>query len=299
MKVLLLAFLWCCAAAVEAGAQAPPPPSSMPPPAVPPPAVSPPPVSPRGGLLPAPPLAGQAPPAEPSASSDPLGPPNLIMDLSAPRVSITSAFQGESLLVFGMFDPPGEIVVVVEGPPMRETVMRKQRVLGLWLTTGRQLFDDVPSYYFIAASQPLQRLLAGRAGGEILSLEDRMSIIRPVRLGPPARLAEFRGGLVEVKRREGLYPADIGQVPIQGGRLFRADLPFPSRLPEGMYSVRAYLIRDGRIAATVSHPLPVAKVGFSADLAAWSHQEGAFYGMGAIAMALLVGWVGGTIMRRL
>ena len=34
--------------------------------------------------------------------------PELIVDLSRARVSITSAFQGESLLLFGMFDPPGE-----------------------------------------------------------------------------------------------------------------------------------------------------------------------------------------------
>ena len=86
--------------------------------------------------------------------------PELIVDLSRPRVSITSAFQGESVLLFGMFDPPGEIVVTVVGPPARETVLRKQRVLGLWLNTGRQAFDDVPAYYAIAASQPLQRLLA-------------------------------------------------------------------------------------------------------------------------------------------
>ena len=72
-----------------------------------------------------------------------------------------------------------EIVVVVAGPPGRETVMRKQRVLGLWLNTGRQAFDDVPAYYAIAASQPLQRLLA-RGSGEILSLEDRLATVKPV-----------------------------------------------------------------------------------------------------------------------
>jgi uncharacterized protein (TIGR02186 family) len=224
--------------------------------------------------------------------------PSLIVDLSSPDVAITSAFHGESLLLFGMFDPPGEIVVVVEGPPGREAVMRKERFLGLWLTAGRQVFDDVPAYYFIAASQPLQRLLA-RGGGPILSLADRMSTVRPVRVRSPARLAAFRGGLVEVKRREGLYPADIGQVSIQGGRLFRAELPFPSRLPEGIYAVRAYLLRDGEVVASVSKPLPVRKVGFNAELAGWSRQEGALYGLGAIALALLVGWLGGAAMRRL
>jgi uncharacterized protein (TIGR02186 family) len=225
--------------------------------------------------------------------------PELIVDLSSPRVSITSAFQGESLLLFGMFDPPGEIVVVVQGPAARETVLRKERFLGLWLNTGRMRFDDVPAYYFIAASAPLQRLLARAGGGEILSLEDRLGTIRPVRPRTPARLAEFRQGLVEVKRREGLYPANFGQVTIQAGRLFRAELPFPSRLPEGVYDVRTYLLRDGKIVTAVSRPLPVGKVGFSAQLAGWAGAEGPLYGLGAIAMALVLGWLGGAVVRRL
>jgi uncharacterized protein (TIGR02186 family) len=245
------------------------------------------------------PSFGPAPDSSlPPSVPNTLAMPELIVDLSQPRVSITSAFQGESLLLFGMFDPPGEIVVVVQGPAARETVLRKERFLGLWLNTGRMRFDDVPAYYFIAASAPLQRLLA-RGGGEILSLEDRLSTIRPVRLRTPAQMAEFRQGLVEVKRREDLYPANFGQVTIQAGRLFRAELPFPSRLPEGVYDVRTYLLRDGKIVGAVSRPLPVGKVGFSAELAGWAGTEGPLYGVGAIAMALLLGWLGGAVMRRL
>jgi uncharacterized protein (TIGR02186 family) len=246
------------------------------------------------------PTFGAAPDSSlpPSVPSTP-GMPELIVDLSQPRVSITSAFQGESLLLFGMFDPPGEIVVVVQGPAARETVLRKERFLGLWLNTGRQQFDDVPAYYFIAASAPLQRLLARATGGEILSLDDRLATIRPVRQRSPARLAEFRQGLVEVKRREDLYPANFGHITVQASRLFRAELPFPSRLPEGVYDVRAYLLRDGKIVAAVSRPLPVGKVGFSAQLAGWSVDEGPLYGLGAIALALVLGWLGGAVMRRI
>jgi uncharacterized protein (TIGR02186 family) len=254
---------------------------------------------PPPGSLPRPNLGGPAdstmPPSVPSAPAM----PELIVDLSQARVSITSAFQGESLLLFGMFDPPGEIVVVVAGPAARETVLRKERFLGLWLNTGRQGFDDVPAYYYIAASAPLQRLLARGAGGEILSLDDRLSSIRPVRKRSPEELAKFRAGLVEVKRREDLYPANFGQVAVQAGRLFRAELPFPSRLPEGVYDVRTYLLRDGKIVAAVSRPLPVGKVGFSAQLAGWSTHEGPLYGLGAIVMALVLGWLGGAVLRRL
>lgn len=256
-------------------------------------------IEPPPGTLPGASLGGPVdsgtPPSVPAESAT----PELIVDLSRARVSITSAFQGESILMFGMFDPPGEVVVVVVGPEARETVLRKQRVLGLWLNTGRQTFSDVPAYYAIAASQPLQRLLARGAGGEILSLEDRMSIIKPVGSRDPAELAKFRSGLVEVKRQEGLYPAAIGQVTVQAGRLFRVDLPFPSRLPEGVYEVKAYLLREGKIVAAVSRPLPVGKVGFSAQLAGWASHDGALYGVGAIVMALFVGWLGGAVMRRL
>ncbi len=256
-------------------------------------------IEPAPGSLPAPTLGSSPEPGMPPSVPAAQAMPDLIMDLSEPRVRITSAFQGEKLLLFGMFDPPGEIVVVVAGPSARETVLRKERVLGLWLNTGRQAFEDVPAYYFIAASQPLPRLLARSAGGEILSLEDRLASVRSVGSREQKELVRFRQGLVEVKRREGLYPANIGQITVQAGRLFRAELPFPSRLPEGVYEIRAYLLRDGRIAGAVSRPLPVGKVGFSAELAGWAAQDGELYGLGAIALALLAGWLGGALMRRL
>ncbi len=251
-----------------------------------------------GGPLTSPTLGNPPDSSVPPSVPDVGSTPNLILDLSQARVSITSAFQGESILLFGMFDPPGEIVVVVAGPPAHETVLRKRRFLGLWLNGGRQGFDNVPAYYFIAASQPLQRLLARGAGGEILSLEDRLASVRATSDRSAAALADYRLGLIEVKRRDGLYPANIGQVSVQSGRLFRAELPFPSRLPEGIYDVRVYLLRQGEIVAAVSRPLPVGKVGFSAELAGWAVQEGSLYGLGAIAMALLVGWIGGAVMRR-
>ncbi|MBM3642736.1 MAG: hypothetical protein FJX02_00110 [Alphaproteobacteria bacterium] len=248
------------------------------------------------------PLAAPAPQTQDAAPpSVPLAPatPDLVVDLSLARVSITSAFQGASLLLFGMYDPPGEIVVVVQGPPARETVLRKERVAGLWLNVGRQRFDDVPAYYAIAASQPLQRLLARGAGGEILSLEDRLATVKPLGDRNPASLAQYRAGLVEVKRRDGLYPAAIGQVSIQANRLFRADLPFPSSLPEGVYEVRTYLLREGRIVAAIQRPLPVGKVGFNAQIEQWADRHGAWYGLAAIVMALAAGWLGGAIVRRL
>jgi Putative transmembrane protein (Alph_Pro_TM) len=63
--------------------------------------------------------------------------------------------------------------------------------------------------------------------------------------------------------------------------------------------VKTYLLRDGKIVAAVSRPLPVGKVGFNAQLASWATHDGPLYGLGAIVLALMAGWIGGAIMRRL
>ena len=62
-------------------------------------------VEPPSGSLPTPAPTLGAPSDSSVPPSVPLGPvtPELIVDLATPRVSITSAFQGESLLMFGMF----------------------------------------------------------------------------------------------------------------------------------------------------------------------------------------------------
>ena len=240
------------------------------------------------------PAAVPVPPSVPRGA----GHARLVVDLSQARVSITSAFRARTSCCSACSTRRANRGRGGQGPPTRETVLRKERVLGLWLNTGRQAFDDVPAYYAVAATQPLQRLLARGAGGEILSLEDRLASVRSVGCARPNELS-VPPGLIEVKRREGLYPAAIGQVTVQAGRLFRVDLQFPSRLPEGVYEVRTYLLRDGRIVAAVSRPLPVGKVGFSAQLAGWAAHEGALYGLGAIVMALLWAGCGGAVMRRI
>jgi hypothetical protein len=123
MRVLAVALLLASGAAAQSPRVEPPPAGALVGPTI-------------GG-----PVDSSVPPSVPAEAPT----PDLVVDLSLARVSITSAFQGESILLFGMFDPPGEIVVVVAGPAGRETVLRKQRFLGLWLNTGRQAFDDVPA----------------------------------------------------------------------------------------------------------------------------------------------------------
>jgi uncharacterized protein (TIGR02186 family) len=237
-------------------------------------------------------LAGWAPAAAQS----------LLFDLSRPRVSITSAFSGTDILVYGALDAPGDVIVTVSGAPSRQTVLRKERVLGLWVTGARQTFEDVPVYYAIAATRPLAQILpADGVPGVAITLSERLAAMRPLdaRKRSPAELRAFEQGMIEAKRREALYPDGVAPITVLAGRLFRAELQFPSRLPVGDYEITAYVLRDGQPVTAVSKPLIVSKAGFSADISEWARDEAPMYGGFAIAMALLVGWVTGAIARRI
>ncbi len=227
---------------------------------------------------------------------------SLLFDLSRPRVSITSAFSGTDILVYGALDAPGDVIVTVTGAPSRQTVLRKERVLGLWVTGARQTFDDVPVYYAVAANRPLAQILpADGVPGVAITLDERLAAIRAqgAQRRSAAELRAFEQGLIEAKRREGLYPEGIAPITVLSGRLFRAELQFPSRLPVGDYEITAYVLRDGQPVTAVSKPLIVSKAGFSAEISEWARDEAPMYGGFAIAMALVVGWVTGTVARRL
>ncbi|MCW5745431.1 MAG: TIGR02186 family protein [Alphaproteobacteria bacterium] len=226
----------------------------------------------------------------------------LLVDLSRPRVSITSAFRGADVLVFGAIDGPGDVVITVTGASTRQTVLRKERVFGLWVNAGRLTFDDVPSFYAVAATRPLEQILPpGGVAGIPVTLDERLLSMRALgaQRRRPIDVTDFRQGLIEAKRREGLFSEAISPVTVVGARLFRAELRFPSKLPVGDYEVRAYVFRDGQVVSAVSRPLVVSKAGFSARIFEWSRELAPIYGVVAIVLALVIGWLAGTLTRRI
>src|ERR1700678_1444234 len=82
----------------------------------------------------------------------------LAADLSSHVIGITTGFVGANLVLFGSTDKPGDIAVIVRGPPTDITVRRKQKILGVWINGSSAVFHDAPSFYAVAASKPLSEL---------------------------------------------------------------------------------------------------------------------------------------------
>lgn len=228
----------------------------------------------------------------PAAKAEPL-----VADLSESVVKITTGFTGTKVLLFGAIKEQGKIVVVVEGPRHSLTVRRKQRVAGIWVNRAEVQFDDVPSFYQVLSSDPLEEWLPLRTrdlyqiGVEYLRFDPRSEV-------GPAEQARFRDALIRNMQRVGRYGVLEGNVTVMDSQLFRADLYLPANLPTGYYTIEVMLVRDGDVKSIQSTPLLVTKSGIGADVFDMAYSYPALYGILAIVLAALAGLAANAIFRK-
>ena len=237
------------------------------------------------------------------ALSTPLRAQSLIADLSEHLVAITTGFVGVDVLLFGAIErpddpelggqPSGDLVVVVRGPEQAQTLHRKSNVAGIWMNTASLTFDQVPSFYAVAASRPLEEI----AEDTVLAANGIGFHLPAAKASGPLR-EEWRQGLIRAKQREGLYAQGLGQVNLIGETLFRSQVYFPTNVPTGVYQAQVFLFRGGQVASAQVIPLSVSKVGLEAELFDFAHGQSGAYGLIAVILALLAGWLGHLIFRR-
>ena len=98
------------------------------------------------------------------ALSAPLAADNepLVVDLLPKRVEVDSSFTGSTVILFGVKTQPGDIIVTLRGPEAPVVVRRKRRVAGIWVNRDSVAFRDVPQYYAMAASRPIDESTSSR-----------------------------------------------------------------------------------------------------------------------------------------
>jgi len=228
----------------------------------------------------------------PAAKAEPL-----IADLSESVVKITTGFTGTKVLLFGAIEGNGKLVVVVEGPRHSVTVRRKQRIAGIWVNRAEVQFDDVPSFYQVLSSDPLEEWLPLRTrdlyqiGVEYLKFTPRNKV-------GPAVAASFRDALIRNMQRIGRYGVLEGNVTVMGGQLFRADLYLPANLPTGFYSIEVMLVNNGDVKSIQATPLLVTKSGLGAQVYDLAYASPALYGILCIVIAVLSGLGANAIFRK-
>ncbi|MDB5396125.1 MAG: hypothetical protein JWM91_3631 [Rhodospirillales bacterium] len=226
-----------------------------------------------------------------------VGAQTLTADLSSHVIGITTGFVGADLVLFGTTDRPGDIIVIVRGPPTDLTVRRKEKILGVWINGSSAVFHDAPSFYAVAASHPLVDIASQESMNRYgIGLENvKLQPSRPI---PEPRLTEFRAALLSNQEKIDLYRRGVAPVTFLGEHLFRADMSFPANVPTGSYSVEVVLMSGGDVVSAQTTPLIVSRIGFSNGVFVVAHRHAVFYGLGALTFAIAAGWAAGAVFRR-
>ncbi|MGE5270943.1 MAG: TIGR02186 family protein [Thiohalocapsa sp.] len=238
--------------------------------------------------------------AEPSAAAPPPGPPPpepVVADLSSHLIAISSGFHGASVVLFGATDGPADIIAVVRGPEQKMTVWRKGKIAGIWVNAESMMFSNVPSFYAVVSSRPVDEILepAAAASHGIGAANLKLESTGDVSL---ARAKRFAQALVSEQERAGLFGRKAGKVMFLGDRLFRATIDFPANIPTGTYLVDVFLVRDYDVVSGRTTRLVVSKVGVDAAVSDFSTHQSALYGAIAVAAAVVAGWLASLPSRR-
>jgi len=233
--------------------------------------------------------------------------PVLVPDVSQRAVDIVYSFTGAELLLFGAIlypggrrpdaDSPADIVVVVKGPAESIQVREKRKVAGIWINAASLRYRSAPSFYAVASSRPVRELVDERTRAIYEFGVDSLQL-SPASSAPSPEQARFQAGLVDLKRRAGLYYEGDRAVEITDGVLYHARVTIPAQVPVGRFTAETFLIRDGRVLAAAVRGITIRKSGFERQVATAAERHEVGYGLVAVALSVGLGWAAGLIARR-
>ncbi len=231
--------------------------------------------------------------------------PVLVPDISARKVEIQYSFTGAQLLLFGAIVYPGgraparpaDIVVVLRGPVQPILVREKQRILHIWMNADSDRFRSAPSFYSVASSRPISDLVDDRTAA-IYEMGLHNLQLSPGGGALPEKERRFEAGLLDLRKRHGLYAENPQGVEISGGVLYRATITIPSQVPVGTYTAETVLVDRGRVLAAATKDIQINKSGFERYVALAARRHEGLYGLAAVLLSLGLGWAAAAFFRR-
>lgn len=228
--------------------------------------------------------------------------PILVPEVSQHDIQVRQGFVGTELLLFGaILDPQGtraardyDVVVVLKGPTEPIRLREKSKVGGVWINAASTDFRSAPSYFAVASSRPIETIVDDKTAA-IYEFGTDFIQLSPTGEIDPAEQQRFTDGLVDLKRRQGLYQENDGGVQISEQVLYQARISLPSNVTTGTYTAETFAVAKGRVVASAIAEVEVRKVGFERFVEIFSRAEAFWYGVFAVSMSVLMGWLAGRL----
>ncbi len=229
--------------------------------------------------------------------------PILVPDVSQHEVLLRQGFTGADLLLYGaIMTPEGhragrdyDIVVVLEGPTAPMVLREKRKVAGMWVNADSTTLRSVPSFYAMASTRPINKIVDERTAAIYEMGLDSLQLSPGGGAVDPATQKRFSAGLADLMVRRGLYGQNEQGVTITDQVLYRARISLPSSVQTGTYTAETFAISQGRVLASAVSRVEVRKEGMEKAVADFSHRDAFAYGLLAVGLSVLMGWLAGRL----
>tara|TARA_A100001011_G_scaffold340753_1_gene373140 strand:- start:1305 stop:2084 length:780 start_codon:yes stop_codon:yes gene_type:complete len=231
-------------------------------------------------------------------------PPSLVTDLSKKVISINVNFSGSKFHIFGAIkkhhsqispidQPPFDILIEVIGPPIAMDLFKKEKRYGIWVNKKIQNLNNIPSFYSISGTKPLEDLLPLRTqqANEIGISEQFSSTNHELK-------KELIDKILLIGRIKKQYYENNTPITLLENTLFSNELDFPTDLYEGNYKVKIYLIRFEEVLATKEDIIYVKKIGIQNWINYLAYKEPRLYGIASILIAVSFGFGASLVFRK-
>jgi len=221
----------------------------------------------------------------------------IISGISANEVNIDTKFSGAEVLLFGAKGDAGNIIITVRGPKKNYLVSKKDRFLGVWYNKDRIKFKNAYSYYSFFSSLTNKDIESGLLSRLEIGEEQ---IKFDIKNGVDERQdAEFKIKFMDKLTEQNLYLNNPNSIEFLDETLFKVMLTFPKNVMMGVYTVEIYLVDENNLVAFQSIPITVHQVGLSARINQFAYNNSVIYGIFAILIAVVAGFLANYVFTKL
>tara|TARA_B100000768_G_scaffold47828_1_gene46686 strand:- start:1056 stop:1811 length:756 start_codon:yes stop_codon:yes gene_type:complete len=226
----------------------------------------------------------------------------IVADLSQDNVEISTDFLGAKILLFGAYDGKkgDDIIIVVTGPKGLVTVQKKEKVFGVWVNTQKINYINSPKYLNILSNRDINDILNQRTRkiAEI-GLNNLNVRIQPGKVVSKEKEKIWRKALTRNMLKSKLWSLNENSVYLNKNVLFRSYLTLPSNVPTGIFNVKILHYRNNKLISKETSTINVLKSGISAEIYNIAQNYSTLYGIFAVLLAVLIGWITNLIFRKI
>ena len=232
----------------------------------------------------------------------------LVIGSDLDEITIGANFSGQDLLVFGAFysdpslprDAKGDVIIEVKGPPQTIQVRRKKSFFGFWLNNTEVTFREVPGFYYLTSTAEINDEVLAKNNITLLTPQDTQEI-EWGKIRMPKDRHDFLNAMKRNKNNLDLFAinSDSTQIDILDGNLFKTNIPIPNTVPIGNYTVSVYLLINSELKKDYKYGFKVKRIGIESMIHNLAINFPLIYGLLAVLLAGLMGWISAEMFRRL